>query len=77
MKDIFMYFGANICDDLRDMVPFLNTHGGLLLLVKLHSEACNFTKSSTLPWVSFTFLKLCRGGGGGRRRKGFNETCRS
>ena len=35
-----------------------NTHGGVLLLVKLQAEACNFTKSNTPPWVFFTFLKL-------------------
>ena len=37
-----------------------NTHGGLLLLVKLQAEACNFTKSNIPPWVLFTFLKLIR-----------------
>ena len=26
-----------------------NTHGGVLLLVKLQAEACNFTKSNTPP----------------------------
>ena len=37
-----------ICDTLRDLVPFVqyknvkNTHGGMLLL------ACNFTESNTL-----------------------------
>ena len=35
-----------------------NTHGGVLLLVKLHAKDCNFTKSNTSPWVSFTFFKL-------------------
>ena len=30
-----------------------NTHGEILLLV-----SCNFTKSSTPPWVFFTFFKL-------------------
>ena len=35
-----------------------NTLGGLLLLVKLQSEACNFTKDNTDPWVFFTFFKL-------------------
>ena len=33
-----------------------NTHGGLLLLVKLQAEACNFTKSNSPPWVFFTIL---------------------
>ena len=30
----------------------------MVLLVKLLVEACNFTKSSTSPWVVFTFFKL-------------------
>ena len=38
-----------ICGVLRDLVPFVqfknvkNTHGGVLILVKLQAEACNFT----------------------------------
>ena len=35
-----------------------NTHGELILLVKLHVEACNFTKSITPPSVLFMFFKL-------------------
>ena len=35
-----------------------NTHGGVLLLIKLQAEACNFTKSNTPPWVFFTFFKF-------------------
>ena len=35
-----------------------NTHGGVLLLVKLQTKTCNFTKSSTAPWVFLTFFKL-------------------
>ena len=35
-----------------------NTHEGVLLLVvKLQTKACNFTKSNTPPWVLFTFFK--------------------
>ena len=30
----------------------------MLLLFKLQAEACDFTKSNTLPWVFFTFFKL-------------------
>ena len=37
-----------------------NTHGGVLLLVKLQAKARNFTKSSTPLWVFFTFFKLCK-----------------
>ena len=33
-------------------------HGGVLLLVKLQTFACNFTKSNTLPWVFFATFKL-------------------
>ena len=35
-----------------------STQRGLILLVKLQAEACNFTKSVTPPWVLFTFFKL-------------------
>ena len=35
-----------------------NTHGGVLLLVKLQALACNFTiKSNTLPRVVYTIFK--------------------
>ena len=34
-----------------------NTHGRVLLLVKLQAQTFNFTKSKAPPWVSFTFLK--------------------
>ena len=33
-----------------------NTHGGVLLLVKLQALACNFTTSSTSPWLFFAFF---------------------
>ena len=35
-----------------------NTHGGVLLLVKLQALACNFNKSNTPSSVFFTFYKL-------------------
>ena len=35
-----------------------NTHGRVLLLVKLKTKACNFTKSNTPPWMFFTFFRL-------------------
>ena len=35
-----------------------NTHGGVLILVKLQASAYNFTKINTAPWVFSTFLKL-------------------
>ena len=37
-----------------------NTHGGVLILIKLQTEACNFTKINTPPWVFFAFFKLYR-----------------
>ena len=64
MHDAFQRTLSNICDALRDLVPFLqfkereNTHGAVILSVKLQAEACNFTKNITPPWVFFTFLKL-------------------
>ena len=49
-----------MCDTLRNLVPFAqfkknvkNTHGGLLLLVKLQAVAYNCTKSNTPLWVFF------------------------
>ena len=35
-----------------------NTHGEVLILVKLQASACNFTEISTPPWVFFRFFKL-------------------
>ena len=37
-----------------------NTHGGVLILVKLQAETCNFTKIYTPSWVFFMFFKLCK-----------------
>ena len=60
----WLYIYELICGALRDLVPFVqfkrreNTHGGVLLLVKLQVSAYNFTKSNTTPWVFFTFYKL-------------------
>ena len=45
---------------LYNLTNVKNTHVGLLLLVKLRAEACNFTISNTPPCVFFTFLKLCK-----------------
>ena len=43
---------------LHNLKNFKNTHGGVLILVKLQASACKFTKIKTPPWVFFTFLKL-------------------
>ena len=32
-----------------------NTHGGVLISVKLQTSACNFTKINTPPWLFFMF----------------------
>ena len=55
------------CGALRDLVPFVqfknvkNTHEGVLVLVKLQAEACNFTKINIPPCVFFTFLNCTNG----------------
>ena len=43
---------------LHNLKNVRNAHGGVLILVKLQAEACNFTKINTLSWVFFTFFKL-------------------
>ena len=45
---------------LRYLKNVKNTHGGVLILVKLHAEACNFPKSNTPLWVFFMFFKSCK-----------------
>ena len=47
-----------ICYHLCNLKNVKNTNGGVLLVLKLHAKACNFTKSNTPPWLFFTFLKL-------------------
>ena len=37
-----------------------NTHGGVLILVKLQAEGCKFTKINTPRQVFFTFFRLCK-----------------
>ena len=68
MPDVVVV-AANICDSLRDFVPlvqFLKREKHprkVILLVKFQTPTCNFTRSSTPPWVFFTFfesLKLYR-----------------
>ena len=43
---------------LNNLKNVKKTYGEVLLLVKLQTLACNFTKNSTPPWVFFTFFKL-------------------
>ena len=47
-----------ICYPFYNLKNGKNTHGGMLLLVKSEAEACNFTKSNTLPWVFSRFLNF-------------------
>ena len=47
-----------ICYYLYSFKNVKNIHGGMLILIKLQDEACNFTKCNTSPWVFFTFFKL-------------------
>ena len=44
---------------LKNFKNVKNTHGRVLLVVKLQASACNFTKSNTSSWVIlYIFLKL-------------------
>ena len=43
---------------LYNLKTVKNTHGRVLLLVKLQVLVCNFTKSNTPPWVFFTLFEL-------------------
>ena len=52
---------CTIWQHLYNFKKVKNTHGGVLLLVKLLAEVCNFTKSNTPTWVIFTFFKLHKG----------------
>ena len=43
---------------LYNLKNLKSTHGGVLILVKLQGETCNFTKINTPSWVFFRFFKL-------------------
>ena len=47
---------------LHNLKNMKNTHGGVLLLVQLEIEACNFIKSNTPPWFFSTLFKLYKAG---------------
>ena len=47
-----------ICYYLYNLKNVKNSHGGLLVLVKLWAKAYNFTKTSIPPWVFFTCFEL-------------------
>ena len=45
---------------LSNLKNVKNTHGGVLLLVKLLASACNFTESNTPPCVLLSLFELCK-----------------
>ena len=49
-----------IWDHLSNLKNLKNTHGGVLLIVKLQAEGSNFTESNTLPLVFSIFFKFCK-----------------
>ena len=53
-----MWMLCAIWYDLCNLKNVNNTHGGVLLLVKLQASACNFAKSNTTPGVFVTLFKL-------------------
>ena len=56
----FTYIYITLCAiwyHFYNVKNFKNSHGGVLLLVKLQTSACSFTESSTSPWVFSRFLK--------------------
>ena len=46
---------------LRDLKNVKNSHGGVLVLVKLQTSAGNFTIINTAAWVFFMFLNCTNG----------------
>ena len=47
--------------DLCNLKNEKNTHGGVLILIKLQTETCNFTKSDTPACLFFPFLNYKNG----------------
>ena len=63
MKWIKIFVYEMLCaiwHHLYNLKKVKNTHGGVLLLVKLQAKGCNITKSNICPWVFLTFFKLCK-----------------
>ena len=50
----------NLCDALRNLVPFVQFKKREKHPWRSVILACNFTKSNTPPWVFFTFFILCK-----------------
>ena len=60
-KTIFMMHCV-IWYHLYNLKNVKKTHGGVLTLVKLQAEACNFTKINTPPWGCFSRFLNCTNG---------------
>ena len=60
-----------ICHHLHNLKNVKNTHGGVLILVKLQASTCNFIKINTPPWVFSRFLS-CTNGNKSRNAPHFN-----
>ena len=73
VEKIFFLYGfksyrnsRKLCDVLPDLVPFVQYKKRKkhpwrsVTFTKVAGLACNFTKSNILPWVFFTFFKLCK-----------------
>ena len=59
--EIQIYKYETLCTiwcDLCNLKNEKNTHGGVLILIKLQTETCNFTKSKTPACLFFSFFKL-------------------
>ena len=46
---------------LHNLKNVKNSHGGVLLLLKLQAVACNIAKSNTPPWMLSHFLNYTNG----------------
>ena len=57
---IYVLMRCKIWCHLCNLKNVKNTHGGVLLLVKLQASSCTFTKSNIHRWVFFTILKLSK-----------------
>ena len=60
-----MFFA--ICHHLYNLKNVKNSHGEVLLLVKLLAKTCNFTKNCTLPWMFSGFLNCNKSGNASQR----------
>ena len=53
MPSTYMRCVARFWYHLHSLKNVKNTHGRVLILVKLQAKACNFTKINTPPWKFF------------------------